>query len=195
MNKDELKALGLNDDQVNKIIEDQGKNFVPKTRFNEVNEAKKGLETNISERDKQLTELKKTSGNNEELKKQIEALQEANKTQAADFQVKLQKMTIDNIVSGALTAAKAKNINAARAMLKLDKYELEGDKVKGLEDAIATAKKENAWAFDVDTPKQTSNGINLGAFKPAESGDTTGASGANTVAATLASAMGIKLRG
>lgn len=88
MTKEELKALGLTDDLISKIVDDQGKNFVPKTRFNEVNEAKKGLETTISDRDKQLTELKKTSGNNAELQKQIETLQAALHNAEVDATIK-----------------------------------------------------------------------------------------------------------
>ena len=41
MTKEELKALGLTDEQVTKISEDYGKNYVAKSQFNEKNEAKK----------------------------------------------------------------------------------------------------------------------------------------------------------
>ena len=53
--------------------------YVPKARFNEVNEEKNTLKKTVTERDGQLEELKKASGNSEELKKQIETLQESNK--------------------------------------------------------------------------------------------------------------------
>ena len=35
MTKEELKALGLTDEQVTKISEDYGKNYVAKSQFNE----------------------------------------------------------------------------------------------------------------------------------------------------------------
>ena len=60
--------------------------FVPKSRFNEVNESKKSLTDQLAERDKQLTSLKKSAGDNEGLKKQIEELQTANKEQKAAFE-------------------------------------------------------------------------------------------------------------
>ena len=44
MTKEELKALGLTDEQVTKISEDYGKNYVAKSQFNEKNEALKNAE-------------------------------------------------------------------------------------------------------------------------------------------------------
>ncbi len=41
MTKEELKALGLTDEQVAKVTEDYGKNYVSKSQFNEKNEALK----------------------------------------------------------------------------------------------------------------------------------------------------------
>ena len=54
MTKNELLALGITEEQAQKIMDDQGKSFVLKTRFNELNESKKALDTQIAERDKQL---------------------------------------------------------------------------------------------------------------------------------------------
>ena len=39
MTKEELKALGLTDEQVTKISEDYGKNYVAKSKIKEKNEA------------------------------------------------------------------------------------------------------------------------------------------------------------
>lgn len=41
MTKEELKAMGLSDEQADKIFEDYGKNYVPKSQFNEKLEALK----------------------------------------------------------------------------------------------------------------------------------------------------------
>ena len=59
MTKEELKALGLTDEQIGKVDEAY-KGFIPKSRFDEVNEAKKKAEETIKERDKQLEALKKS---------------------------------------------------------------------------------------------------------------------------------------
>ncbi len=171
MTKEELKALGLTDEVITKILDDQNNHFVPLSRFNEVNEAKKALDGQMTDRDNQLKELKKMAGSSEELKTQIEKLQQANKDQKTSYDKQLQDLKIDGIVNTALLTAKAKNAKAVKAMLKMDKYELDGDKVKGLDDAIAAVKKESAWAFEADAAAGEAATAQLNGLKPAEGGD------------------------
>lgn len=59
MTKEELKALGLTDEQVAKISEDYGKNYVAKSQFNEKNEALKNAEKEKGELSKQIEGLKR----------------------------------------------------------------------------------------------------------------------------------------
>jgi hypothetical protein len=74
MTQEELKALGLSDEQAAGVIglykEKLDNSFIPKSRFNEVNEENKRLKGTISERDKQLEELSKSSGDIDQLKQQ-----------------------------------------------------------------------------------------------------------------------------
>ncbi|MFC6545641.1 phage scaffolding protein [Cohnella cellulosilytica] len=51
------------------------KHFVAKTQYTEVVEARKKAEKEVSDRDKQLEDLKKSSGDAAELTKKIETLQ------------------------------------------------------------------------------------------------------------------------
>lgn len=196
MTQEELKKLGVAEDVIQKILEDQGNKFVPISRFNEVNEAKKGLETQIAERDTQLKDLKKTAGVSEDLKSQIEKLQKANTDQKTAYDKQIQDMKIDGIVNGALLGAKAKNANAVKALLKMEKYELDGDKVKGLDEAIAAAKKDNGWAFETETKPGTAAGeisnITNG-FKPAEGGDKQPLNEADKVLQTFGNALSGKI--
>ena len=75
-----LKELGLTDEQVDKVVK-EGINdkFIPKFRFDEVNEKNKQLTDDISARDKQIKELSKFEGDNASLKTKIEELEKANK--------------------------------------------------------------------------------------------------------------------
>jgi hypothetical protein len=191
MTQEELKKLGLADDVIQKILEDQGTNFVSKNKFNEVNEAKRGLETQITERDTQLKDLKKTAGASEDLKVQIEKLQKDNTDQKTAYDTQIQNMKIDGIVNSALLSSKAKNAQAVKALLKMEKYELDGDKVKGLDDAIAAAKKDNAWAFEDET-KPTGTEAILGGLKPTESGDKGADGGALTAQQQVDAAFGLQ---
>lgn len=194
MTQEELKKLGLADDVIQKILTDQGNKFVPISRFNEVNEAKKALEGQITDRDSQLKELKKAAGSSDDLKAQIEKLQKENADQKSVYDKQIQNMKIDGIVNAALSSAKAKNTNAVKAMLKLDKYELDGDKVKGLDEAIASVKKDNPWAFNAETkPTEVHNTNIMNGFKPAEGTDKQPLSEADQVFQTFGNALSGKI--
>ena len=80
MKKDELKNLGLTDEQVEAVLAGY-KDFIPKSRFDEVNEARKNAESLVAERDKQIEGLKVSAGSTDELKKQIDEAAEAFKQQ------------------------------------------------------------------------------------------------------------------
>ncbi len=147
MTKEELIALGLNEEQAGKVLEGY-KGYVPKTRFDEVNAAKKAAEDTVKERDKQLEDLKKASGDSEALKAQIAQLQADNKAAADKYAADLKAVQINNAVEKELTAAGAKNLKAVKALLEgLDKAELDGENVKGLADQIKKLKEEEGTKF------------------------------------------------
>ena len=58
MKREDLISWGLTDEQVKKVMAGLDGDFVTKTRFNEVNEENKTLKQSVSDRDKQLNELK-----------------------------------------------------------------------------------------------------------------------------------------
>jgi hypothetical protein len=140
MKKEELVKLGLTEEDAEKVAkasEEELKGFVPKSRFDEVNEARKHAEDSVKERDKQIEGLKESAGDAEKLKQQIEQLQQDNKQKDSNHALEIKKLKIDNAVDSALNAAKAKNLKAVRALLDLDKAELdESGNVKGLAEQI-----------------------------------------------------------
>lgn len=163
MNKEQLLALGLNDEQVAKVLEGF-KGFVPPTRFNEVNEAKKNAEALLAERDTQLAELKKGIGANEELQKQIETLQLENQKANEKYQADIKQLQISNIVERELMGAGAKNLKAVKALLNLDNAELDGESIKGLADQIKGLQKSDGFLFN----QKTDNEALPSGTKPAE---------------------------
>ena len=123
--KELLKKAGIEEEKVDGVIADINKElpkyFIPKDKYNEVAEAKKKLDADLAARDTQLEELKKAAGSNEELKKQIETLQGENKKAGEEWQAKLAQMQLDFTLERALTAAKAKNPKAVKALLDMEK--------------------------------------------------------------------------
>lgn len=168
MKKEDLIAMGLTEDQAKKVMDSLDGNFVTKTRFNEVNEENKTLKQSVADRDKQLEDLKKSSGDNAELKKQIETLQQQNADQKKAHDAEMAQLKLDNAIDAALTAAGAKNIKAVRAVIDTSKMKLgEDGTVEGLPDAIKTVQKSDSYLFNtVQQKQQTFKG-----FQPGASGE------------------------
>lgn len=187
--EDLMKIEGMTDDLATKIAEQSAeelKGYIPKSRFDEVNEAKKNAEALVKERDKQLEDVKKSTGDNEELKNQITQLQEDNKIAKQKYEADIKKMQIDNAVQSALKDAGAKNVTAIMALLKdLDKAELADDgTVKGLADQIQELQKSESYLFNTKVESQNKpSGVT-----PANSGSQTPPGAEGTWASKLAEA-------
>jgi hypothetical protein len=184
MKKEDFLKLGLTEEQATKAAEasaEELKGFIPKSRFDEVNEVKKRLEEDLKKRDQQLEELKKL--NPEKLQEEINRLQEKNKQTQKQYEEELSKIKLENAIEKALINAKAKNIKAVKALLDLEKVELDGETVKGLDDQIKklTEGEDTKFLFDVAGEKPNFKGI-----KP---GEKTDKSGNNEQPKTLADAI------
>ncbi len=76
---------GYSEEIDKKISAEVGRAFVSRTDFNAANESRKQLEKTVSERDRQLDELKKSAGTLDELKLQINTLQAENLENARKY--------------------------------------------------------------------------------------------------------------
>ncbi|MGG0663414.1 phage scaffolding protein [Viridibacillus arvi] len=147
MNKEQLIALGLTDEQANQVISGYGA-MIPKERFDEVNNSKKLLEEQITDRDNQLKELSKNAEVSDVLKADIVKLQEDNKQAKEKYDADVKQIKVDSAVELALTNAKARNLTAAKSLLDLSNVELDDQgKVKGLEDKIKALTEDEGTKF------------------------------------------------
>jgi hypothetical protein len=164
MNKEDLIAMGLTEEQAKKVMDSLDGNYVTKTRFNEVNEENKTLKKSVSDRDKQLEDLKKSSGDNEELKKQIETLQQENANQKKAHDAEMTQLRLDNAIDAALTVAGAKNIKAVRALIDTSKVKVgEDGKLTGFDDLLSAVQKSDSYLFTEKQQKQNFKGFQPGA--------------------------------
>ena len=164
MKKEDLIAMGLTEEQAKKVMDSLDGNYVTKTRFNEVNEENKTLKKSVSDRDKQLEDLKKSSGDNEELKKQIETLQQENANQKKAHDAEMTQLRLDNVIDAALTAAGAKNIKAVRALIDTSKVKVgEDGKLTGFDDLLSAVQKSDSYLFTEKQQKQSFKGFQPGA--------------------------------
>lgn len=151
-----LKSIGIPDD---KVQDAEGKmksyldgDYVTKARFNELNESKKSLAEQIAERDKQLKDLKKSVGDNEDLRKQIEDLQQANKEQKDAFDNQTKTLRLDTAIKLAI-ADSAQDADIVSGLIDKNKLILgEDGKVTGLTEQVEALKKDKAFLFKGAAP-------------------------------------------
>ena len=158
-----LEDLGLEKDVVDKVMSENGKDIeAAKTELTTVTAERDQLKKDVDDRDKQIDTLKKSAGDNEDLKKKIEDLQAENKAQK-----------LNNAVEKALTNAKALNLTATRALLKdLDKAEFAEDgTVKGLDDQIKALQKGEDTKFLFAAPDNKKSKTKLTGVSPSDPGD------------------------
>lgn len=151
MTKEILIAMGLTEEQAQKVITEHNKtisdSYITKARFNEVNNSKKDLEKQLSDRDKQLTELGEKAKGNEALQTQIQELQAANKTAKENYEKQLSEQAFNFALDKGLSASGAKNPKVLKGLLDMEKLSLEGDAIKGLEDQIKAIKESDGYLF------------------------------------------------
>ena len=152
MKKEDLIALGLTEEQADKVLgayTEELKGFIPKTRFDEVNDAKKDLEQQLKDRDKQLKELGDKAKDNEELSKQIRELQEANKTTKEQYETKLKDLKIEAAIREKLTDTKYPDL----LITKFDKSKLvvgADGTVSGIDEQLTGLKEQYKDLFTPD---------------------------------------------
>jgi vacuolar-type H+-ATPase subunit I/STV1 len=147
MNKEQLIALGLTEEQADKVVEGYGIT-IPKSRFDEKNEELKGLKDQIKDYDTQLSDLQSKAAGNEALQGEITKLQDANKQAVADYETKLQEQSYTFALDSALNGAKVKNVKAVKALLESEKIKLDGETLTGLQEQLEALKTSDSYLFE-----------------------------------------------
>ena len=171
MNKEGLLKLGLSEEQTEKVLSvnaEQLKGFIPKSRFDEVNNTKKQLEKDLKDRDVQLENLKNSSGDVETMKQTIENLQRDNKVAKDNFEAELAKFKLESAIDTTLLGSNVINTRAVKALLDMDKIKLDGDVLIGINEQIEALKnaEDSKMLFKVTETKQKEP--NFSGVKPGE---------------------------
>jgi hypothetical protein len=188
MNKEKLIEMGLTEEQATQVIKTRDGAFIPKHRFDEVNEGMKAAREQLKERDAQLDALNKSTGDVEALKQQIITLQQDNKAKAEAHESEIKQIRFDNALTSALTAGKARNPETVKPLLKtfLEKAELDGDSIKGLDAEIKKLVESDDTKYLFDTETKPGGKPGFVGIKPGESKD-----GAGSVGGTVTAGMSL----
>lgn len=147
MKTEMLKEMGLTQDQIDKIMAENGKDIAAEQAKTT---AKDGELTKANETIQGLQEtVKKFDGvNPEQLKKDLADLQKK-------YDADISQAKLDSALELALVQSKARNTKAVRALLKAETIKLDGDKLLGLDEQLTALKKDAAYLFEDDTKQET----------------------------------------
>ena len=122
MKRDELKALGLEDAVIDKIMDLNGTDInAIKGKLTNAEETIQTLQTTIGERDADTQKLND----------------------------QIQQSKVNSALELALVSNKARNTKAVKALIDLEKIELNEDgTIKGLDEQLTALKTDNAFLFD-----------------------------------------------
>ncbi|CAI6087183.1 phage scaffolding protein [Cohnella sp. JJ-181] len=154
MNKEQFIALGFTDEQATKAAAasaEELKGFVPKARFDEVNEGKKQAEKDRDKVSGQLEEVKKSAGDNEKLKAQIQTLQDENKTAKDKYEADAKELRLSTALKLSL-AGKVHDADLVAGLLDKSKIELDdtGTVKGGLDDQLKALQTSKGFLFVSD---------------------------------------------
>ncbi|NGP60067.1 hypothetical protein FLT15_17485 [Paenibacillus thiaminolyticus] len=155
--------------------------WIPKTKFDEVNEARKQAEKDITERDKQLEELKKNTGDAEALRKQIETLQADNQAAKEKYEAEAKELRLNTALKLALTG-KAHDPDIVAGLLDKTKIELDdsGAVKGGLDDQIKALQTSKGFLF---VPEESGGSqFQFKGMKPTEGSGGSGGGGSDKAA-------------
>lgn len=186
--KELLKNAGWDESKIDALVADVNKelpkHFVPKDKYNEVSEARKAAEQSVTERDKQLEQLKKETGDNKELQAKIEQLQGENKMAKEKYEADMKELRLGTAVKLSL-AGKVHDPDIVTGLLDRTKIELDdnGNIKAGLDDQIKALQESKAFLF---VPEDKGGQFQFKGFKPPETGGASGGGGKPSVGADFA---------
>jgi Phage minor structural protein GP20 len=164
MKREFLKGLNLDDAMIDKILDEHSRHIgAEKAKTESAVAAKTDLESQLSQRDKDLSDLKKAAEGNETLTQQLTALQESFKTEKTAYEERI----LDAAIKLAL-AGKVHDAGIVGSLIDKSKIELDeqGNVKKGLDTQIDSLKTDKAFLF-VGESQQGGTAKPTG-FKPAD---------------------------
>lgn len=158
MKREELKKLGLSDEQMDAVMAAHGQTVQSlNTQLATLQQSETELKNQVSKNAEDLKKLQKDNSDNEELKKQLKELQKENAAQEEKYQESLTKVQRDSALSALLAEAKVKNPKAVAALLDDEKIVFKDGELSGAKEQIESLQKSDAYLFDLGTKQSGYN--------------------------------------
>lgn len=122
--------------------------FIPKVRFDQVNEQAKEYKKQVGERDTQISKLKDEYKDVDGLKEKVEKLELDNKTQKEGYEKQLNDISFNNALEKALGVFNVKDKVSVMAHIDKSKLHLDGESITGLKGQIEPLKTSHDFLFE-----------------------------------------------
>lgn len=149
MKREELKGLGLSDEQVDKVMGIHGTDVNDlKGQVSQLTTERDALKQRATDSDKQLNELKAAHKDDKDFQAEIDKLKADNKAKDDAASKQLKETQLNYQTELALVKAGALNTKAASALIDKDKLSLD-DKgnVTGLDEQLKALKSDDSSKF------------------------------------------------
>ena len=179
MKREELEALGLTKEQVDKVLDAHHAELDPVQKEledtkGELKVANEKLETHETTITKLEGDLKKYDGVDlTALNKEIEDLKESNRLKDESHAKEIADRDFNNLVEKRIVAANGKNLKAISALLDLEALRASKNQEKDLDEAIKllTEAEDSSMLFGKAEPAEVSRGSFPGLLSGSNSGD------------------------
>lgn len=153
MNREELKALGLTDEQIESVMKAHGSVVnTTKQELSDVTSERDALNETLKDRDTQLNALKDVDP--EKLKKEIADLQAANEAKDQEHAAAMKDVQLSNAIKLALSN-NVHDVDVAATLIDKEKLVIGVDgAIVGLDEQVNALKESKSYLF-VQDPKPT----------------------------------------
>ena len=153
MKREDLKNLGLTDDQLESVMKLHGQdvesNKAKYADYDELKATNDSLTKQVEQAGKDLKKLSKLTTDNEDLNKTVEDLRKAAKDAQDKASAEIQAVKLDNAINSGLSERKARNTKAVKALLDMDAIKFNEDgQLDGLTEQLDAISKDNGFLFD-----------------------------------------------
>jgi DNA repair ATPase RecN len=171
-----LKGYGLEipEDKKGEFEKSLKENYIPVSEHDKVKTARDNYKSQLDTATQKLEGFKDVDV--EELKGKITTLTNNLAAQKANFEQQLADRDFDDLLNGAISGSKAKNVKAVRALLDVDAIKASKNQEADIKAALEKVKEENDYLFTSDEPLDN----------PDFTGETGGAGGSDAVDAMRA---------
>lgn len=163
MKREELEAMNLTKEQIDAIMDMNGKDINSvKSKVDGAQVQLTKAQEAIAARDAQLEALKNSTGDVDQLKKQVEALQTANQEATTKYEAQMKSIRLDAAIKGML-AGKVHDEELAANLFDRNKLILNEDgTVTGLQDQLQTIQETKKFLFKGNEQPEKVAGFKFG---------------------------------